>query len=265
MNQSYFEEDFTEENYRKLVKLAHRKYRFLKFEEYKQDGILWRHDIDFSVHRALRLAQIEREENASATYFVYLHSAFYNVFEKPVYDKLKKIQKMGEIGLHFDMQFYDLSDKPVYYLEEKMYAEKVMLEDLLETRIKAVSFHNPTVGKGLDTNDEIIAGMVNAYCPYIKNNFGYCSDSNGYWRFKRLEDVLRNSEQQRLHVLTHPGWWQQDMALPRERVERAVYGRAKGVMAVYDEQLEFFGRKNISRIGHAAKSYVGKKIFGDEK
>lgn len=253
MNQTYFEEDFTEDNYRKLVKLAHRKYRFLKFEEYKQDGILWRHDIDFSVHRALHLAQIEQEENVTATYFVYLHSAFYNVFEKSVYDKLKKIKNLGEIGLHFDMLFYDTSEKSIHYLEEKMYAEKMMLEDLLETKIAAVSFHNPTAGAGLSMEHETIAGMVNVYSAYIKDHFEYCSDSNGYWRFNRLEDVLRESKQDRLQVLTHPGWWLQDVRPPRERLEHAAYGRARRTMEDYDKQLELFGRKNIREIKSSEK------------
>lgn len=245
MKYLYHEEDFTEDNYRKMIKIAQEKYKFLKFEEYEQEGILWRHDVDFSVHRALRLAEIEHEENVTATYFIYLHSAFYNIFEKNIYDKLIKIKSWGEIGLHFDTQFYDISGKSTHYLEEKLYSEKLILENLLETKVKSVSFHNPDLGSGLELENEIIAGMVNVYCPYIKNHFEYCSDSNGYWRFKRLEDVLKDDGQERLHVLTHPGWWQRDVCLPRNRIARIAYGRANQTMADYDKQLELSGRKNI--------------------
>ncbi|MBK9092020.1 MAG: hypothetical protein IPM84_04445 [Anaerolineae bacterium] len=48
----------------------------------KADGaarvLLLRHDIDFTVNNALRLAQIEHELGATATYFVRLHAVHYN-------------------------------------------------------------------------------------------------------------------------------------------------------------------------------------------
>jgi hypothetical protein len=57
----YFFEDFTESEYETLLKLAKKKWRFIKYSEYRSDQpvVLWRHDLDFSVHRALRLAQME--------------------------------------------------------------------------------------------------------------------------------------------------------------------------------------------------------------
>ena len=37
--------------------------------------------------------------------------------------------------------------------------------------------------------------MINTYAKYFKENVEYCSDSNGYWRYKRLEDFLNLFEQ----------------------------------------------------------------------
>ena len=56
---NYYFDDFTEDNYRQLIKLAKSNYNFIKYEDYNKKGknLLWRHDIDFSVHRALKLAR----------------------------------------------------------------------------------------------------------------------------------------------------------------------------------------------------------------
>ena len=76
-------DDFTESAYRALVRRACERYVAIDFAEAAAatGGLLWRHDIDVSVHRARALAEIEHEAGLRATYFVYLHSRFYNAFE----------------------------------------------------------------------------------------------------------------------------------------------------------------------------------------
>ena len=54
----------------------------------KSPHILWRHDVDFSIHRASSLAKIENELGVKATYFLKLHSEFYNLFEKSIFEKV---------------------------------------------------------------------------------------------------------------------------------------------------------------------------------
>jgi len=89
-----------------------------------------------------------------------------------------------------------------------------------------------------------ICGLPSAYAPTIQNNYVYCSDSNGYWRFKSLHDVL-NENYQKLHILTHPAMWTPEPMSPRERVQRCINGRAVYVGRTYDELLELHGRENI--------------------
>ena len=70
----YHFEDFTEKNYRKLIKLAKKNYVFKFFNSSnKPPYVLWRHDVDCSVHRALCLAKIEKELGVKSTYFFHLH------------------------------------------------------------------------------------------------------------------------------------------------------------------------------------------------
>ena len=80
----YFFEDFTLENYKSLIRLAKKNYNFKNFNDaldISRSFVLWRHDIDFSVHMALNLANIEFEEKVKSTFFVQLNSDFYNIFE----------------------------------------------------------------------------------------------------------------------------------------------------------------------------------------
>lgn len=239
-------EDFTEDNYRKLIRLAKSRYRFAPYGiEISEPHVLWRHDVDFSVHRALRMAQIESEEGVTTSYFLNMHSEFYNLLEKPVFDIAKKILEMGHyLQLHFDFCFYD-EIKTNVQLEEKLLFEKKTLESCFQRNVSAFSFHNPTLGGAMGFDKDVIAGMINTYGAAIKSQYHYCSDSNGYWRHERLEDLLTQGTHEKLHILTHPGWWQEKAMPPRHRVLRAANGRANAQMARYDEILYQDGRLNI--------------------
>ena len=89
-----------------------------------------------------------------------------------------------------------------------------------------------------------IAGLVNADGAGIKARFAYGSDSNGYWRFRRLADVIADSGPL-LQVLTHPEWWVPEPMAPRARVQRAIDGRAAYMAAKYDAALADAGRENV--------------------
>ncbi len=246
---NYYFEDFTESEYRQILKLAKRTWNFISFADYNKNikrACLWRHDIDMSVHRAYGLAKIEAEEGVKATYFVHLHSRFYNPFESENFDLLLNIRRMGNyLGLHFDPGFYDSKLINEDALIKFLNFEKEVLSKMFGDEIKVFSWHDGDVGNWPRIDDNEIAGMVNAYGQYIVKKYGYCSDSNGYWRFRRLYDVLRTAEDERLHVLTHPEWWVPDPMTTRERVARCVEGRAFRTLDRYDKLLKEIGRENV--------------------
>lgn len=245
--------DFTEEHYKKLLSLAKDKYVFITYDQYNdksiENKILWRHDIDFSPNRALALAKIENTFNVKATYFLHLHSEFYNLLEKDILEKVYDILSLGhEIGLHFDPGCFKLKNNNDSYFQAYLKMEIDLLEKIFETKVKVFSFHNPTTGNYIDIKQEKICGIINAYSSYLSANFEYCSDSNGYWRFKRLYDVITKSKSKRLHILTHPVWWMPDEVgpiSPRQRVNRHINGRAAFENCFYDALMKNMGRKNI--------------------
>jgi len=240
-------DDFTESEYQELLKIAKGNWEIAAFSQYKKSGriCLWRHDVDLSVHRAYRLAAIEAKEGVKTTYFINLHSKFYHFLEEDISRLIFAILDFGhDMGLHFDSSFYNSRFVDNEDLLEVIEFEKHILTKLFRTEIIAVSLHNPDVCRFALDHDEI-HGMINANGKYIRENFSYCSDSNGYWRFRRLRDVLEAAEEEKLHILTHPEWWTPEPMSPRERISRCIDGRAAGRHRSYDEFIGKTGRKNV--------------------
>ena len=169
----YYFSDFTEDNYKRLLTIFTDKFQFYHYDKWDKidKGVIWRHDIDYSVHRAAKLSKIEKQIGVSSTWFVLLHSPFYNVWEKEIRDLLLYIiNNGGEIGLHFDPAFYDLKNTELDRLEQLIEEEKNFLQRLLGQDIKAFSFHNPDVNGGFMDIDRItVAGLINVYCHKIRD------------------------------------------------------------------------------------------------
>lgn len=239
--------DFVEEHYREILQLVTSMGRtVVPYNSIPWGGryIVWRHDIDFSVNRSFRLAQINAEHSLHATFFINLHSTSYNPFERSQTKLLREIARLGhDIGVHFDWAFYGHLDETEY--EEVIAQEARILADLVERSPVAVSFHNPNEHI-LKMDKKLLGGLVNAYGWKLMQDAKYCSDSNGYWRFDRLADVVADQTVQRLQVLTHPVWWLEKPMPPRQRIRRAALGRAEcAALADYDRALRDAGRQNF--------------------
>ncbi len=241
--------EFTESAYRKLLQqLKSEKYRFAFYGDKGDDRhVIWRHDIDISVHRAARLAQIEADEGVVATYFVNPHCEFYNVMEPKIGEFLHTIRELGhDIGLHLDADAYPTAHWTRQALEQAIEREKILLKTILGYEIYAMSWHNPDLSNLLDFDEDEICGLVNAYSARLKRDYVYCSDSNGYWRYQPMDEVIRQGHK-RLHLLTHPAWWTPEPLAPSDRIDRALMGRARKIRHAYDELLKKGNRKNVSK------------------
>ena len=239
---------FTETAYRDMLRqLKAGGYRFALYGKRGEDRhVIWRHDIDFSMHRAARLARIEAEEGAVATYFVNPRCTFYNLLEPEIEMLVRKISDLGhEIGLHFDAGAYGVEQWSGEELEQALAREKSVLEHILQKPVRTVSWHNPDRSNLLDFDADEIGGLINAYSKSLKRDYVYCSDSNGYWRFEAMDKVIAQGHQ-RLHLLTHPAWWTPEPMSPSQRIDRAIMGRARKVRFDYNDNLKRGARINLS-------------------
>lgn len=238
--------DFTRHNYRRLLRLAKSKYPFTTYPaaDFSRRFVLWRHDVDMSIHASLKLAEIEAAEGVPATYFVNPHCHYYNLFEPEVRDRVVRIGELGHaIGLHIDHNFHRVTT--VAELETALAIERRWLEEVFKVPIEAFSFHDP--GPFTETcRADRYAGMINCYAGRFQQGVGYCSDSNGYWRHRRLEDVLQAAADERLQVLTHPEWWQDTAMSPRQRVQHCINGRTAYLERRYDDGMKIVNRRNVS-------------------
>ena len=243
---SYRFTDFTFDNYRRLIRLAKSKYRFCGYEinfETENYFILWRHDIEFSVQIACQLAQIEREEKVKSTFFIQLHSEFYNTLDKRNIKAIKEsiIDAGHDIGLHFDSHFHEIESQEL--LEECIIKDRLILEDIFGVTLKSFSFHNNNAFT-LSCEDDFYGGLLNVYSKRLKQ-LPYCSDSLGYWRYDRLQDRLEDETLSKLHVLTHDAMWSEFPIAPRQRILKTIQQDAEKLKYHYDEYLKKYNHLNI--------------------
>lgn len=252
-------QDFTIEQYSQILQQIKTAYKFVNYSDciHSVDNsnldnvIIWRHDVDVSVHNALRLAQIEYKMGIKATYFFLLNSWFYDIRDPLIHSLLVKIKKLDHnIGLHFDFSYIPggLINNQADFTKSLEYQKKE-LENIADCTIDVFSMHNPTVIQPIflaELNHAIThCDMINVYHDFFIKKFKYCSDSNGLWRFQRLDSIIDPALYPQLHVLTHPEWWTNEFMTPREKIVYALNGRVKSVMKQYDQLLADCNRPNF--------------------
>ncbi|HEY7381896.1 MAG TPA: hypothetical protein VH572_11845 [Gaiella sp.] len=158
-------------------------YRFAAFGEGPADGdLLLRHDVDLSLDAALRMAEIESQAEAAATYFLMTESVFYNLASPEGTTAMGRLRELGHrIGLH-----------AVYPRAE--------LDERFEP---VVAWHNPDP----DYMSAPIPGAINVMEERYFSPATYRSDSNQHWRSGCPHEELRASQFPWLQLLVHPEIW----------------------------------------------------------
>lgn len=210
---------FTYRGYTGLINsLKENRYSFADYHNYADFSrcVILRHDIDNSINKAVLIAELESDLGVKSTYFTLLRTDFYNPASKKGLAGLKMIQSLGhEIGLHFDEMAYDNLEDVVGAIQK----EAKYLSDILGTPITTVSMHRPSQ-KTLNANYEI-PGMINSYGKTFFNDFKYLSDSRRRWREPVL-DIINSGQYDRLHILTHPIWYQEEEESIHDTIKRFV-------------------------------------------
>ena len=176
--------EFSLGHYRELLEAARAGgYRFAFFEGEPRDGdLLLRHDVDLSLDAALRLAELEADSGARATYFLMTESVFYNLASHEGEHALARLRELGHrVGLH-----------AVY--------PHARLDDRFEP---VVAWHNPDP----DYMTAPVEGALNVMSEPWFAPATYRSDSNQHWRSGCPHGELRSGAFPWLQLLTHPEIW----------------------------------------------------------
>jgi hypothetical protein len=171
-------------HYRELLQAARAGgYRWAAFDREPRDGdLILRHDVDLSLDAALRLAELEAEEGATATYFLMTESVFYNLASTEGVAAVERLRALGHrIGLH--------AVWPNARLDERF--EPVL------------AWHNPDP----EYMTAPVEGATNVMqAPWFSPET-YRSDSNARWRHGCPHEELAAGAFPWLQLLTHPEIW----------------------------------------------------------
>jgi hypothetical protein len=175
---------FDLDHYRELLEAAQSGgYRFALFEGAPAEGdLLLRHDVDLSLDAALRMAELEAEADAQATYFLMTGSVFYNLSSPEGERALARLRELGHrVGLHAVYPRVDLDERfdPV------------------------IAWHNPDP----EYMSAPVENAINVMQPPWFDPEGYRSDSNQRWRSGCPHEELRSGAFSWLQLLTHPEIW----------------------------------------------------------
>ena len=159
-------------------------YRFAHFEGAPGEGtVILRHDVDLSLDAAVRMAELEHDAGASATYFLMTESVFYNLDSSEGAAAIGRLRELGHrVALHavYPSAPLDARFDPV------------------------VAWHNPDPEY---MRAPLPDGRINVMQDPWFDPSTYRSDSNQHWRSGCPHDDLRAGAFPWLQLLTHPEIW----------------------------------------------------------
>ncbi len=176
--------------------------------------ILSRHDVEYSVERALHLAKIEEQHDFNSTFFFQWTNNSYNILSKRNQVIVREIHERGhEIGLHFALN--GLTD--MEQIRKQIEKEVRLLSEMFGFTIQTFSIHRPS--KEVLRENIKIPGLLNTYqddfFTFDENvdensvlNVKYFSDANHIWRYGYPSaETMQGLD--RIQILTHPFAWTQ--------------------------------------------------------
>ena len=172
-----------------------------------------RHDIEFSVDRALELANVESMFGINSTYTVQLRNNTYNALSEKNIKAVKEIRKLGHhIGLHqnppkmSDGELVDYITKDIETLEHYYGFE-----------VDRYAFHRCGSNPGILEKYVEVPNKINCYAKEFFHYFQgtkpdkihvhYLADSNHTWKYGHPMHVDYSEYPWRMQLLTHPYSW----------------------------------------------------------
>lgn len=205
---------FSFDDYREIISYIQESGRGMTYREAlgKDEFVIMRHDVEYSVDRAYELSLVESEMNFTSTWFFQWTNNSYNILSRRSKEKILDMHARGHnIGLHFALNgMTDMSEIRVQIIKEMR-----ILSEMFGIEIKDFSVHRPPV--------EILAeniklpNIINAYqdeffsfAPDVTDEselpVKYMSDANHIWRYgyPTRDNILNHKKVQ---ILVHPFAW----------------------------------------------------------
>lgn len=187
--------------YRELVvRMLDQGYRFVPFtldvvEPGDDPAAFLRHDIDYSLTCAVKMAAINAGLGVKGTFFIRVRSTSYNCLAPPSREALRRIaEEHGQhIALHFSVDGGTLSRET---LRERLVEDFAILKRVAPDAVSVFSWHNPaaTFEDGEDIMRADIPGFVNAYGRFAGGMHPYVAESNMRYSVPELRAIIDRRE-----------------------------------------------------------------------
>lgn len=188
--------------------------------------IIIRHDVDLSLEKCLKIAEIEKRYNIKSTFFIRLSSPFYNIFEMTNSNIINEIMRMKhQIGLHFDESLYKI--KNLDDMNKFISKEARIIENYIGKRIYSVSMHRPS--KLMLNQYNELDHYINTYNKKFFKEFYYISDSRMMWRDGCVCSKIIEGKQKQIQLLIHPFWWTEEDMDIKSKVKLFIKEKGKQI------------------------------------
>jgi hypothetical protein len=212
---------FSYAEYRNIITLVKQNLPILDFSEVDEKTnsfCVLRHDIEFSIDRALEMARIEHDDlGIHSTYTVQLRNNSYNALSQKNIEAIGEIEEIGHyIGLHQNPP----SDIPDDHLIDYIMKDIETLEHYYGFEVDRFAFHRCGSNPGILEKYVEVPDKINCYAKEFFHYFSgdkpeelrvhYLADSNHQWKYGHPFNINYWELPQKMQLLTHPYSWTED-------------------------------------------------------
>lgn len=203
--------------YREIIRDIQKTGKACGYEEAqgRDEFIIMRHDIEFSVDRAYRLSQVESEMGFSSTYFAQITNNSYNLFSRKNIQMLREMAQNGHtIGLHYHLN----GQRDAVLVRDGVRDQVRIMSEMLGMPIRCFSFHRPV--KEIYYYNIQVPEALNAYSPqfftfaeqvdeHTELEVKYIADSKHRWNYA-YPDYQTLMKYSKIQLLIHPFSWTEE-------------------------------------------------------
>jgi len=207
--------NFSYQEYQTIINLIKSHLPIIRFDEvtcFTEKYCVIRHDVEFSVERALKLSEVESEMGITSTYVFQICNNNYNPFSHKNRELIHQIHKLGhDIGVHVHLGNLNERNESV---ENYIIKQAQLLSIALDYPINKFSIHRPvqkhienviTIPGYINMSDNKFFTFTDKFSIYDLPVL-YLADSNHEWKYGHPLEI-DFSKISKMQLNCHPFSW----------------------------------------------------------
>lgn len=207
--------------------------------------LILRHDIEFSVERAWRMAMIEKEEGITSSWFLQIKSNAYNAFSEK---NMTLLNEMIQAGHHIGLHYHLGSDISHLHIRDEIRDQIRIMSEMLHYPVDRFSIHRPVEESKYYAIR--INGVINAYSKEFFTHFEnanpdseleikYITDSKHRWNYG-YPDMATIQKYPKIQLLIHPYSWSETGLDAAGMFNEVADEKEKETLNTFDEETKIY-------------------------